>query len=86
VTIGPEDRRIELELGGSPIEVSENQGTARVSARTEGERLIVVARSDEGERTTAYTATGDRLSMEVTMTSTQLAGPLQYASTYVRAE
>jgi hypothetical protein len=86
LTIGPEDRRIELEVGGSPIEVSESEGTARVSARMEGQRLIVMARSDQGERTTTYEANGDRLAVEVTMTSTELAGPLHYVSTYARLE
>jgi hypothetical protein len=86
VTIVSGDRRLELELGGSPIEVSGNEGAARLSATTENGRLIVVARSDEGERTTTYRAEGAGLSMEVTMTSGRLAGPLQYATTYARME
>ena len=86
VTIASGDRRLELELGGSPIEVSGNQGKARVSARMEGPRLIVVSRGGNGTRTTAYHADGDHLSVEVTMTGSRLAGPLEYVATYARAE
>jgi hypothetical protein len=52
----------------------------------EGERLIVVARSGDGERTTTFRADGARLSVEVTMTGVRLAGPVRYVSTYVRAK
>jgi hypothetical protein len=86
VTITSGDRRLELELGGSPIEVEGNQGKTQVSARIEGERLVVVARSGDGERTTTYRADGARLSVEVTMTGARLAGPLRYVSTYVRTK
>ena len=84
VTLASGDRRLELELGGPPIEVSGSEGRARVSARREGPRLIVVSRNDQGGRTTAYRADGDRLSVEVTMKGSRLAGPLEYVTTYVR--
>jgi hypothetical protein len=84
VTIGSGDRRLELELGGSPIEALGSQGKAQVSANMQGPMLIVMAQSDKGERTTAYRASGDRLTVEVTMTGDRLAGPLKYVSTYVR--
>jgi hypothetical protein len=42
VTIASADRTFELELGGAPIEISEDEGTFRVTARLEGDRLIVV--------------------------------------------
>ncbi len=86
MTIASGGRRLELELGASPIEVSGNDGKARVSARMEGPQLIVVARHGKGERTTAYSANGAHLSVEVTMTGSQLAGPLTYVSTYSRME
>jgi hypothetical protein len=75
VAIASGDRRLELELGRPPIEVSGKQGKAQVSAKMEGPRMIVKARSGDGERTTAYRAKGDRLSVEVTMTGANLAGP-----------
>jgi hypothetical protein len=86
VTIGSENRQLELELGGPPIEVSGSEGKAQVSAKMEGERLIVEARSEKADRTTAYSANGDRLTIEVIMTNVQLAGPLKYVSTYARLE
>ena len=86
VRIGSGDRGLELELGGPPIEVEGRQGKARLSARMEGERLIVEARSDGGGRTTTYRADEDRLVMEVTMTGDKLAGPLKYVTTYLRVE
>jgi hypothetical protein len=52
----------------------------------EGERLIVEARSEKADRTTAYSANGDRLTIEVIMKNAQLAGTLKYVSTYVRAD
>ena len=86
VTIGSEDRQLELELGGPPIEVSGNDGKAQLSARMEGERLIVEARSGNGGRTTEYRAAEGLLSMEVAMKGERLAGPLEYVTTYVPAD
>jgi hypothetical protein len=86
VAITSGDRRLELKLGSSPIEVSGGQGKAQVSAKIEGEQLIVFANGDKGERTTIYRADGSGLSMEVTMSADYLAGPLKYKTTYVREE
>jgi hypothetical protein len=86
VTIGSGDRELELQLAGSPVEVSRNDGAARISATMEGEELIVVADSANGERTTKYQADGDRLTMEVTMTGVRLGSPLHYTTTYARTE
>jgi hypothetical protein len=86
VAMGSGDRRLELELGGPPIEVSGNDGKAQLSARMEGERLIVEARGGNGGRTTTYRVDGGRLAMEVTMMGDRLAGPLEYVATYVPAE
>ena len=86
VTIGSAGRELELELGGPPIEASGDQGKAQVSARMEGEQLIVEADGGKGVRTSEYRADGDRLSVEVTMTGARLAEPLNYVSTYERVE
>jgi hypothetical protein len=86
VTVASEKGRLEFELGGSPIEVSGSEGKAQVSAKMQGAWLIIMAISIKGERTTAYRASGDRLTMEVTMTGTRLAGSLKYVSTYVRRQ
>jgi hypothetical protein len=86
VTMGSRDRRLELELGAPPIEVSGEAGKAQLSARMEGARLVVEAQSDNGTRTTTYRADEGRLSMEVSMKGERLARPLDYATTYVRVE
>ena len=86
VAMGSGDRRLELELGGPPIEVSGNDGKAQLIARMEGERLIVEARGGNGGRATTYRVDGGRLAMEVTMMGDRLAGPLEYVATYVPAE
>jgi hypothetical protein len=86
VTIGSGDRELELELGGSSIEVPGNEGRARISATMEGEELIVVADSGNGERTTKYQADADRLTMQVTITGARLGGPLHFTTTYARTE
>jgi hypothetical protein len=86
LAIASGDRRLELELGGPPLEVAESEGRAQVSAKMEGDQLVVETRGDNGGRTTTYRADGGRLSMEVTMTGDRLAGPVVYATTYVRAE
>jgi hypothetical protein len=86
VTIGSADHELELELGAAPIEASGDQGKAQLSARMEGEQLIVVADGGKGGRTTAYRADEDAMSVEVTMTGANLAAPLTYVATYVRAE
>jgi hypothetical protein len=86
VTMTSGGRELELELGGSPIEISGDQGKAMLSATMEGDELIVTADGGKGERTTGYRADGDRLSVEVTMTAAMLAAPLRYVTTYTRAE
>lgn len=86
VTVGPRGRELDLELGGSPIEVSSDQGKARVSATMEGDALIVKADTGKAQRTTRYRADGARLSVEVTLTGPMLAGSLTYDATYTRAE
>jgi hypothetical protein len=85
-TIAFEDRRLELELGGPPVEVSGTEEKTRVSAKLEGERLIVLFQGDKRERTTTYKADGTGLSIEVTITDDRLAGPLTYVTTFARME
>lgn len=86
LTIVNGERRLELELGGAPVDVAGPQGPSRVSATLEEERLTVTARRSTGERTTTYRADGAGLLMEVTMKSERLTGPVKYALTYARIE
>jgi hypothetical protein len=88
VTLGAGERAIELELGGAPIEVSAEasgtNGKAQLSAKREGESLIVMAEAGNGGRTTTYSANGDSLTMEVSMSGNQLPAPIEYVTTYAR--
>lgn len=84
VAITSGDRRIEVTPGAAPVEVAANRGKARISARMDDEELTLLARAAEGDRTTVYRASGNTLTVEVTMTAPELAGTLKYQSTYVR--
>jgi hypothetical protein len=86
LTIGSEDHKLKFELGGSPIEISGDDGKSQVSAHIEGELLIVVAKTDKGERTTTYRASDAGLSLEVTITGDKLDSPLKYVTTYTRVD
>jgi hypothetical protein len=86
VTIASENGRVELELGGPPIYISGSQGKAQMMATMQGPLLLVMARSDNGKRTTTYRANENLLTMEVKMTSTRLPGALNYVVSYVRTQ
>jgi hypothetical protein len=86
VTIGNPDRRIELELGGAPIEVSESEEKMRMSAKMEDGRLVLIVLGGTSERTTTYRAVEKNLSVEVIMTSDKLTAPVKYVTTYTRME
>jgi hypothetical protein len=86
VAIALGDHRLELVLGGSPIEIKGDGGTSRMSAKMEGERLVVLSLSDRADLTVAYKADKSRLSREVTMTNEKLSGPLTYIATYARVD
>lgn len=80
------DLRLAVALGGAPAEVPTNQGKAWISAQVGDQRLTVVARGDDGDRTTIYHASHDDLTVEVTLMSPNLAGVLKYRSSYVRVK
>jgi hypothetical protein len=84
VAIATGDHRLELELGGSPVEIEKNDMKTQMSAKMEGDRLVVLSRGDKGGRTVVYQADGDSLLVEVTMTNDNLSGPLKYVTTYAR--
>lgn len=84
VAITSGDRRLEVTPGAAPVEVAGNQGKARVSAQMDDEGLTLRARAEEGDRTTVYRASGNTLTVKVTMTAPELAGTLKFQSTYVR--
>lgn len=87
VAITSGDRRLEVKPGAAPVEIANNQGKARVSGQmTDDEGLILLARADEGDRTTVYRASGNTLTVEVTITAPNLTGALKYRSTYDRVK
>jgi hypothetical protein len=86
VTIGSDDRELELELGGTPISVSGDDGTAQVRAKMDGDQLIVTVAGNNGGRTTSYRADGNRLSVFVSVTGSRLDGAVRYSTTYTRPE
>jgi hypothetical protein len=86
VAITSGDHRLELELGGPPVKIEGSEGTSQISAKMEGELLVVLSQGDTGDLTVAYKADKKSLSREVTMTGEKLAGPLTYVTTYTRKE
>jgi hypothetical protein len=80
------DHRLELELGAEPVEIKGRESRSLVSAKMEGEKLIVVSQTDKGEQTASYWADEKSLSRKVTMTGDQLGGSLTYISTYTRTD
>jgi hypothetical protein len=86
VAITSGDRRLEVKPGAAPVEIADNQGKARVSGQMDDEGLTLLARGDEGDRTTVYRASGNTLTVEVTMTAPALTGALKYRSTYDRVK
>jgi hypothetical protein len=86
VVVTSGSRRLEVTPGAAPVEIAGNGGKARVSAQMDDDGLTLLARADEGGRTTVYRASGDTLAMEVTMTGPSLAGALRFRSTYVRVK
>ncbi len=83
VAITSGDRRLEVTPGAAPVEIADTQGKARVSAQMDDEGLTLLARAEEGDRTTVYRASGNTLTVKVTMTAPELAGTLKFQSTYV---
>lgn len=86
VAITTGDHRLELELGGPPVKIEGDKGTSKVSAKMEGERLVVLSRGDTGDLSVTYRTDKKGLSREATMTGDKLAGPLTYVTTYSRVE
>jgi hypothetical protein len=86
VTIITGGQELVLELGAAPVEISDRDESTRVSAEMVGERLVVVADSEDGARTSTYSAEGDHLSKEVVLNSNRLADELTFTTTYKRVD
>ncbi len=76
---------VSLRLGG-PATTVERAKKAEMSARRDGERLIVESKGENGEQVTTYTLSPDakHLTASVRMRSEKLEKPLVYTSTFAR--
>lgn len=79
------DSRVELDLGGPPVEVSGERGKARMSARMEQDSLEIKAQGGRGGRTTTYDADGDRLTVRTHLRGERLPEAVSYTTTYARS-
>jgi hypothetical protein len=77
---------MELELGGSIVNISGSHGEAKVRAMRQGPVLVVMTQSAKGKRRTTYRVNENLLTMEVKMTVPRLPGSLKYVASYVRIQ
>lgn len=86
VTLVTGGRRIVVSTDGSSTTVSGDSGGGTMQATRRDGRLVVTLRSDDATRTTVYRLSPDgaRLTLEVSLTSGRLSGPVTYRVTYAR--
>lgn len=79
-------RSIKITIDGPPTQVSGERGAGTTQARYEDGKLVVVAQTEAGTRTTVFHPDDDgkRLTLEVSLASQKLGKPLRYRETYVR--
>jgi len=77
---------IALRLGAKPVTVESNGQRGALSARCDGDRIIVKAKGDGGGRLTTYTLSPDgrQLMLSVRVINERLAGPLSFHSSFRR--
>ena len=75
-----------LGLGGAPKTVEVDGDRAVLSARLEGDRIVVTSQGDNGERVSTYTLASDtkHLTVSVRLRGERLGQPIVYRETYVR--
>ena len=56
----------EYKLDGSESDVQMGQMTAKVSAKWDGDKLVITTKSDRGESTQTWSLAGDKLTIEST--------------------
>lgn len=79
------EHKISLRLGGEPVRVDRDGKSGMLSARRDGDRLIVESKGDNGNRTTTYALSSDKqLKVSVRITGKRLDQPIVYTSTYAR--
>ncbi|MEL6427613.1 MAG: hypothetical protein AAFZ87_13685 [Planctomycetota bacterium] len=75
--------RIDAALGGEPVGVGTGEDAARVTARWEAGRLVLIAATAGGRRTTTYRREGATLVAGVVLTSERLDAPVEYEVDHV---
>ncbi|MBK6689860.1 MAG: hypothetical protein IPG45_35675 [Deltaproteobacteria bacterium] len=75
-----------LRLGAEPILVQRDGDEGRLSARVDGQTIVVTSQDEQGSRVTTYALSpdGKQLTLSVRLTGSRLSSPLIYRSTYVR--
>lgn len=79
-------RSIRISIDGPPTQVSGERGAGTTQARYDDGKLVMVAQTEAGTRTTVFHPSDDgkRLTLEVSLTSQKLGKTLRYLETYVR--
>jgi hypothetical protein len=79
-------KTISLRLGGEPIALERDGERILLSARLDGNELVLLGKGDKGQSVTTYVLSpdGERLTSAVRMTGERLRGALRYRSTYRR--
>jgi hypothetical protein len=79
-------RSTKITIDGPPTQVSGERGTGTTQARYEDGKLVMVAQTGAGTRTTVFHPSDDgkRLTLEVSLASQKLGKPLRYRETYIR--
>ncbi len=80
------EERVSLRLGARPVTIERDRRRGDMSARFDGQRLIVVSEREDGKRETTYTLSPDRqrLTLSVRLSGERLPGPLGFQATYRR--
>lgn len=82
------DHKVSLRLDAKPVTIERDGRRGKMSARFDGERIIVVSEGENGMRATTYTLSPDRqrLTLSVRMSGERLPEPLSFQATYRRNE
>jgi hypothetical protein len=81
-----DDETVSLRFGAQPVTMEKDGKSGLMSARIDGDRIVVVSEGEEGRIMTAYGLSSDSkiLTLFVQMSAKRLAGPLKYQLTYRR--
>ena len=86
VSIDTSQGRVAAKTDGSTTNVKSSQGSGKMQARWQQDKLVVTVQASNGTRTTTYQPSNDgrTMTLYVQLTSKSLPEPLRYQVTYVR--